>query len=118
MNRITGLTRNASQKFTIADPNGGGDITITLNYRPRVQGWFIDIAFKTFALNGYKITRGPNILGKFRNVLPFGLGVTVSDNYEPFLINDFESGRVSLFLLTSTEVAEVVTLIAGGATVP
>lgn len=118
MKQILGLTRRPSQKFTIAAPNGGGDITVTLNYRPRVQGWFIDIAFKSFALNGYKITRGPNILGKFRNVIPFGLGVTVADNYEPFLINDFESGRVSLFLLTTAEVAEVVTLIAGGATVP
>jgi hypothetical protein len=118
MIRITGLTQNASQKFTISDPNGGGDISIILNYRPRVQCWYIDITFKTFTLNGYKVTRGPNILSKFRNVIPFGLAVTVTDNYEPFLINDLSSGRVSLFLLTAAEVSEVVSLIAGGATVP
>jgi len=118
MIRITGLTQNASQKFTIADPNGGGDISVILNYRPRVQGWFIDLTFKTFAIKGYKISRGPNILVKFRNVIPFGLAVNVTDNYEPFLINDFSSGRVSLFLLTSAEVAEVEALIIAGATVP
>lgn len=118
MTKITGLTQNASQKFTISDPNGGGNISVTLTYRPRVRGWFIDFTFKTFILNGYKITRGPNILSKFRNVIPFGLAVTVSDNYEPFLINDFSSSRVSLFLLTTAEVDEVISLIAQGYTVP
>lgn len=118
MIRITGLTRKASQKFTIADPNGGGDISMTLRYKPRTQTWSADIAYNGFTLNGYKLTRGPNILGKFRKVIPFGLGVVVTDNYEPFLINDFESGRVQLFLMTSSEVNDVVSLIQGGATIP
>ena len=118
MIRITGLTRKASQKFTIADPNGRGDISMTLRYKPRIQTWSVDIAYNGFTLNGYKLTRGPNVLGKFRNVIPFGLGVIVTDNYEPFLINDFESGRVQLFLMTSSEVNDVVSLIQDGATIP
>ena len=118
MTKITGLTQDSFQKFKIADPNGGGDISVRLVYRPRIQRWFIDISFKTFTLNGYKLTRGPNILAKWNNVIPFGLTVTVSDNFEPFVINDFSSDRVQLFLLTSSEVAEVETMILAGRTVP
>jgi hypothetical protein len=51
-------------------------------------------------------------------VLPFGLCVTVSDNFEPFLINDFVSGRVSVFLLTHDEVVEIEDMVIAGETVP
>jgi hypothetical protein len=118
MIKITGLTADAFQKFKIADPNGGGDISVKLSYRPRVQRWFIDITFGTFILNGYKVLRNPNILAKWSNVIPFGLTVTVSDNFEPFVINDFSSDRVQLYLLTTAEVAEVETMISEGYTVP
>lgn len=117
MTKITGLTQDASQKFTIADPNGTGYINFSFYYRPRLQCWFYDIEYESFAMKGCKLVRGPNILCCHQYVIPFGLCVTVSDDYEPMLINDLSSGRVTLFLLTSAEVVEVQTLIGEGYTV-
>lgn len=112
--RITGLKASPLQSLTVADPNTGDSISITLTYRPRVQGWFIDLSFRTFVLHGYKLFRSPNALDKFSNEIPFGLMVVSSDHSEPFLVNDFTSGRISLYLLTSEQVAEIQAAIEDG----
>ena len=87
-------------------------------FSPRTQNWYIDIEYESFIQKGIKLVREPNLLAKHINVLPFGLCVTVSDNFEPFLINDFVSGRVSVFLLTHDEVVEIEDMVIAGATVP
>jgi hypothetical protein len=101
--------------LTIADPNTGSPISLTLTYRPRVQSWFADISFKTFILKGFRLTRYPNILQAYKNIIPFGLGVAVTDQFDPWMINDFTSGRCTLFLLLSSEVATVQSAIEAGA---
>lgn len=111
MIQITGLSSAPFQTFTIADPNGGGDITFSLYFRPRVSCWFMDIAFKTFEANGLKIVQGANIIYRHHDQIPFGIGVLVSDGYEPCLINDFQSKRVLMYLLTTGEVAELRALV-------
>ena len=78
----------------------------------------MDVEYQGSIARGIKIVRGPNILTRSKNTLPFGLSVTVADNYEPFLINDFSSGRVKMFLLTSAEVQEIDDMIVTGETVP
>ena len=78
----------------------------------------MDIKYKNFIAKGLKIVRGPNIIKRNINVLPFGITVSVSDNLEPFLINDFVSGRVSLFLLTQEECIVMDEMIVDGAIVP
>ena len=65
-------------------------------------------------MNGYKINHGPNILSSYSNVIPFGLMVLLTDDLDPCLINDFTSGRVSLYLMSSAEVAEMEALIEAG----
>jgi len=114
MTFITGLKAVSLQSFTANDPNGGGTISFTFYYRPRVQSWFMDIAFKNFSMNGYKINHGPNILSSYSNIIPFGLMVLLTDDLDPCFINDFTSGRVYLYLMDSTEVAQLETLINDG----
>jgi len=114
MTQITGLKATSIQSFTANDPNGGGVISFTFYYRPRVQAWFMDIAFKTFEMNGYKISRGPNILSGYSNIIPFGLLVSTTDILDPCFINDLTSGRVDLWLLTSDDVAEIEAKINDG----
>jgi len=115
---ITGLSSSPFQTLNIADPNGGGDISFTFYYRPRTQCWYFDVAFKTFTAKGMKIVRGPDILSRHSNQIPFGLFVAVSDNFEPYLINDFYTGRVTLYLLTTAERDDIGEKIIDGYTVP
>lgn len=118
MTQITGLTSNPSQTFNIPDPVTRKKIYFSLYFSARCQCWYFDVTYEGFIAKGLKLVRGPNILSRHINVLPFGLSITVSDNFEPFLINDFSSGRVSLFLLTHAECLEVHDLIIEGWTLP
>lgn len=118
MTQITGLTSSPSQTFNIPDPVTRKILYFTLYFSPRCQCWYFDLVYEGFTARGLKLVRGPNILSRHINVVPFGLTVTVADNFEPFLINDLVSGRVSLFLLTHSECLEVNDLIIAGATVP
>lgn len=118
MIQITGLTSTPSQTFNIPDPVTRKKISFALCFSARCQCWYFDVTYETFTAKGLKLVRGQNILSRHINTLPFGLSVTVSDNFEPFLINDMVSGRVSIFLLTHAECLEVRDLIIAGATVP
>ena len=104
MKILGGITSTPIQSFTTRAPNGEV-ITITLRYMPTVQRWFMDLGYGDFSLSGYKIFRSQNILDKFINILPFG--IMIDCNFEPFLIDDFESGRVRMYLLDSGEISQV-----------
>jgi len=46
----------------------------------------------------------PNILRNYKNILPFGISIITEDGSEPFLIDDFSTGRVGFFVLNKEEV--------------
>lgn len=118
MIKITGITSSPTQTFNIPDPITRKILYFTLYFSARCQCWYFDLVYDTFTAKGLKLVRGMNILSRHINVLPFGLTVAVSDNFEPFLINDMVSGRVSLFLLTHAECLDVQDMIVKGWTLP
>lgn len=114
MNKISGLKALASQSFSTTDPDNGYVIKMTLTFRSRVQSWFMDLEYKGLEINGFRLCVGPNILSQFKNRIPFGMAIFSSDNGEPFLINDFYTGRISMYILSSSEVETVQTAIDTG----
>jgi len=106
MRRITGIYSIPSQSLQLRSEIGE-QIHLTLNYRPAIQKWYLDLEYLTFKLCGYRICNGPNILQKYFYSLKWGMFVEISDNFEPFLINDFESGRVNLYILSEEECKEI-----------
>jgi hypothetical protein len=114
MIQIQGLTSSPSQSFSIADPNTGESINCTLRYQPRTQEWYIGLAFRNWEIANLKLTFGPNVLIQYTNSIPFGLSVYTEDRCDPFLINDFVSGRVTLALLTTSEAAYIEDGILAG----
>lgn len=118
MIQITGLTSSPSQSFNIPDPVTRKPIYFDLVFSPRCQCWYFDLEYEGFISRGNKLVRGPNILPRHINTLPFGLAVVVADDFEPFLINDMVSGRVLLYILDHSDVEEIQARIIAGATVP
>jgi hypothetical protein len=108
MKQINGITSESVQDFTMRAENGE-IIKISLRYMSRVQRWFMDLQYKDFVLNGYKIYVSDNILWTFRNILPFGIAV-ICKECEPFLVDDFSTGRTKLYLLNHDEVAQLETI--------
>lgn len=112
---IQNLTTAPLQKQTLILPDGTA-MTMTVYFVPLQYAWFItELTYKTFTLNGLRITVSPNMLRQFKNKIPFGLGCFANKvSREPTLQQDFSSGAFSLFILDRVEVAAYEALLANG----
>lgn len=104
MNQILQITDYARQKQTIPLPDGSS-FSFTLYYTTRQNGWFIDVTYGTFTVNGMRVCSSPNILHQFANKLPFGIACFTKNKLEPYFQQDFLEGNSSLYLLSAEEVA-------------
>ena len=103
MLQVTGLTAVPKQSIKI-QLDDGSIVELRFIYRTNQRAWFFDVLYKDFSCCGIQLTNCPNIIRQFQNILPFGVGCYVKDGYEPWFLNDFESGRVSVFVLSADDV--------------
>lgn len=103
MQRITNLSNEADQvsKVVLAD---GSVVTFEFFYLPAIERWAFSLSHTAITLGRSILCAGPNILREFKNIIPFGLGCYTTDGADPFYIEDFASGRVTLFVLDASEV--------------
>lgn len=106
MNIITSLTSDPTQVFSLVGLEGE-NISCTLYFKPRMNGWFMDISSGAFDVTGLQIVNSPNILRQWKNVISFGIFVYSIDAEDPQFINDFSSGRIQMYLLSQSEVQEI-----------
>lgn len=112
MYQVQNITSDALQQQTLVLPDGTF-LVITLNYKPLQYGWFANLTYGTFELDGLRITNSPNMLFQFRNLLPFGLACISTANREPTQQQDFLSGEAALYVLSKDEMAEYVQYLEG-----
>ncbi len=106
MKQLEGIRATGTQKIgTTAD--NGDPISMTLAFNASTQEWKMGIEWGDFSLKGNRIFSSPNLLSQYENIIPFGLAVITEGGGDPFLVNDFSTGRVTMYLLTPEEVVEV-----------
>ncbi len=91
---------------------------LTLTYRPTVQRWVVNISDGTFEVDGINLCVSPNIMRPWKNVVPFGIMCLSIDGLDPFFIDDFSSGRVTMYLLSAADVAAFEASFFGSGLVP
>ncbi len=106
MQQLNNLTNDANQlmTFTLTD---GSDLKLVFIYRPAIQRWSLNVSHALLTLNGVNLCLGPNILRQWRNIVPFGLAVLSKDGLDPVDISDFQTGRITVYVLTPEEVQQV-----------
>lgn len=110
MNLITNITDDVNQTSGII-LDDGSTVQVTLSYIPAQKGWFISFSYGYFEVDLMRVVVSPNLLRKFRKIIPFGIAVTTLDGYEVVNQNDFTSGRASMYFLNSNDVTQTETLI-------
>ncbi len=112
MQAITNLSDEASQisKVVLDD---GSVVTFDFIYLPTIERWSMNVSHPDITINSLILCAGPNVLRDFRNVIPFGLGCYSTDGADPFYIEDFSSGRITLYVLSADEVAFFETNVFG-----
>lgn len=106
MKLINSLTDAADQQVTII-LDDGSILQLEFNFRAGVQRWFLDVSHSLLTLKGFGLTQGPNILRQWRNLVPFGIAIQAVDLIDPIQNTDFQSGRVSCYILNAAEVQQV-----------
>lgn len=90
----------------------GSSVIFTFVFRPRLQRWVLNVSDNsTFTANGLMLCVHPNLLRSFRRVIPFGLAVVSTDGADPFTLQDFSTGRISLYVLDNTTTNTDVTYV-------
>lgn len=106
MKLITGITSDYKQRASVLLEDGT-TVYINLVYVVQQTGWFADILWDTKQINSLRLTTSPNLLLKWKNLLPFGLMVLTNNNQEPLNVTDFATGTAKLYLLNADDVTEV-----------
>jgi hypothetical protein len=112
MQQITNLSDEASQltKVVLAD---GSVATFQFLYNAAVERWGFSVSHPDIECDGMILCAGANVLRMFRNTIPFGLGCYSTDGADPFYIEDFASGRITLYVLDESEVEFFETAVYG-----
>lgn len=106
MKILSGITNQPQQEATILIADGT-KVTLRLEYRPQQRGWFYDLDWTTFSLYGQRLVASPNILRQYRKLIPFGLAVATAGQVEPIGLEDFNSGKITLYLLNADDVLAI-----------
>ena len=103
MKKITMLTGDPRQSVKVG-LDDGSKVSLDLWYSEMQQGWFYDLTRDEFSLQGRRLVVSPNMVRQFKEIVPFGLACFSTDGYEPVFIDDFTSGRVSVYVLDEDDV--------------
>lgn len=107
---INNISNNAYQQFVLTGIPSL-QIDMTLRFLPRVQTWMMDISYTTqqfsFTADGIAVQCSPNVLRKWRNIIPFGISCITQSGLDPYQLTDFSSGASNLYLLNATDVTTI-----------
>ena len=112
MRIVTEFTANPKQTCTLVLENQE-TVAFRLYFLPTQLSWYFDFTYNDVTSNGNKVVLGVNILRSFKNIIPFGLAFQSNDGVEPFEIDCFINGRVTVYLLSSADVEAMETNIYG-----
>lgn len=106
MDIITTLTDYPNQRHTLGLQNNES-ADFHLRFSGRERSWYYDIKYKDIEINSNKVVLTPNSLRQFKNQLPFGITFYTDGFVEPFKLDDFSSGRITMAILNPEEVKQV-----------
>ncbi len=102
MYKLSGLTNGYNQKL-IVNNIGFGDITFTFHYSDTQLSWWYGIEWGDWGFENHRLLKSPNLLDRFRFIIPFGFRCVSLDGGEPLFQNDFILPRIELDILTEEE---------------
>ena len=106
MIQLTNITSSPKQLITILLENGE-EAQLELMFIPQQNGWFFNLIYNNTNFNGGRLVLHPNILFKYKNILPFGIGLYDNEQIDPVFQDDFSIQRVIVIVYTKEEIDEI-----------
>jgi len=108
---IDGLTNDPLQEFS-AVLEGYDSAKIILEWKPNQFGWFMNLTWGEFSVKNLRIGNYPNILYQFKNLIPFGIGITGTNGVDPVTFDAWTSNN-QFYILDEADIASQETLFDG-----
>ena len=101
MIQVSNLDSDAKQNTAVVLADGTA-VVLAFAFRAATQRWKVDVTYNGKTYAGLGLCLHPNLLRGFRGVLPFGIFCSSIDGLDPYSVDDFSTGRVSVYILDST----------------
>lgn len=106
MIRITGIQAVGRQTMELQIPDGRR-VNIDLIFHPLTERWYANVSIGAFNARGIRVKSGANLLRPYL-FSEIGLAcISEDEGTDPFLINDFQSGRSKLYLLSREDIEKI-----------
>ena len=89
---------------TITD---GENAKIEFRFMPFAQSWTYSVEWEDVVINGQRLVLSSDVLAKWKNILDFSLVCVSMDGLDPINIDDFSSGRVTVYVASREEIDEL-----------
>lgn len=110
---LTNLTSFADQITQVSLPDGS-TATLEFLFNGTTERWTMNVTYGAFTANGIGLCCYPNILRQWTRILPFGVAMASSTQTDPVTVNDFATGRISVFLLDRDDMQILESTVFGG----
>lgn len=110
MFEINGISDEPKQTFRLNVLNSDEKATLTMTWRDTQNAWFIDVSYLQFSVKNLKLCRSPNVLGQFKNRIPFGIACGSTNKQDPLTLESFRDKVCFLFTLTAEDTQRQETL--------
>jgi hypothetical protein len=105
MKQLTNITSDALQRHALII--GEKTAILTLKFIESSQIWVFDIEYEGFTKYGFKLSLGVQHLNNYNWIFDFVILDTSNSGIDPFKLDDFESGRIELYMLEQNDLLEL-----------
>lgn len=102
---IQNLSADALQRHIIAFEES--EITLTLRFYPAVKMWAFDASYKDWSVQGQKLSLGVLHIRSSNQAFDFWVVDTSGTRLDPYLIDDFSTGRCKLIMFDADDMLEL-----------
>lgn len=110
---LTTLNENAYQTISFVTAEGE-DVSLTFRYIPSQETWFVDVDSDSLTIHGLALQAFVNLLDPYHNLISWGLYVWSKDGFDPWLIDDFSTGRIRVAVIEDFEYAIIEEFLSSG----
>jgi hypothetical protein len=110
---LTALNENAYQSLSFVTAKGE-DVRLTFRFIPSQETWFVDVESNSLTVYGLALQAFVNLLDPYHNNISWGLYVWSKDGFDPWLIDDFSTGRIKVAIIEDFEYEMIEEFLSSG----
>lgn len=110
---LTALNENACQSLSFVTSEGE-EVSLTFRFVPSQETWYVDIDSGSLTIHGLALQAFVNILDPYHNQITWGLYVWSQDGFDPWMVDDFFTGRIKVAIIEDFEYSMIQEFLNSG----